>query len=303
MKLCQWGKLMAKGGKPSYWDPRLWEQYQKIGEADTKTVKSMKRFLESMVEQHTSAVISLGRIMAQGIKKDRDPTHSYQEWYVQHIRWPKKDGQCPSVFKIETHMIEDERYESLVEGFPDGWKEVDVYHPWLLRVGLQLGKRVGEGTLPLEEVDVMGDPDNFQEQLQIDHHHRKLEEYLKSAEWREDEGTLETFTQEKTVHVRRPDETRKAFINRILFNQNFILTFHYIIQDLGTTAPHVPTKTGSPPSGETEDMLVRRMFGERPVDIYTDVGMKKENFYRATKQLAERLGFLPTDPQEKEEDQ
>lgn len=158
---------MADSGKPDHWHSGLWKMYQKVGDSDTRTVESMKRFLESMVEQHTSAVISLGRIMAQGIKEDRDPTHSYQQWYIQWVDWPKKDGQCPSVFKTETHLVADEEFgaDEYEDGIPEGWKEVDVYHPWLLRVGIQLGKRFLKNTLPSEEVDVMGDINNPQ-----DHH-------------------------------------------------------------------------------------------------------------------------------------
>jgi hypothetical protein len=292
---------MADSGKPDYWHPDLWKMYQEVGAADTQTAKSMRRFLASMVEQQPSAVISLGRIMAQGIKADRDPTHSYQQWYLHWIQWPEDaDGQCPSVFKTETHMVSDSEFEAdeYEDGFQGGWKEVDVYHPWLLRVGLQLGKRFLEGTLPPEEVDVMEDINNPQEGLTFDHHHNKLEEYLKSGEWLIDEGSLETFTQHQETYVREPKETRKEFIDRIILMANSSLAEHYKTmhthQIMGTEASRIPTVSGRPTSEETEDMLVRRMFGERPVDIYTDVGMHSENFHRAIKRLAERLGFLPT---------
>ena len=304
---------MADSGRPDYWHSGLWEIYQEVGEADTQTVESMRRFLASMVEQQPSAVISLGRIMAEGIKADRDPTHSYQQWYLHWIQWPEDaDGQCPSVFKTETHMVSDSEFEAdeYEDGFQGGWKEVDVYHPWLLRVGLQLGKRFLEGTLPPEEVDVMEDINNPQEGLTFDHHHNKLEEYLKSGEWLIDEGSLETFTQHQETYVREPKETRKEFIDRIMLMANFFLTEHYKtmqthqimgtdqgegigVMGKGTEASRIPTVSGRPTSKEAEGMLLRRMFGERSIDIYESMGIKPGKFYKSTERLAIRLGFLP----------
>ena len=294
----------GKGGKPAEWSDRLWETYKFFGESDKKYVQSCNRFLMEMCEQQLGASADLNLklmyIMVRNgdipmpdtfdittglpslldIGDAEDEVGVYRNWYKEHIKWPE---EC-LVGKEIAH----------IGGMPH-----DVFSPWLLTACRERAIGSVEGTLSTEiEVHLT---DLGELMLRAS---RDVLEYLKSGAWRIDE---EAPIEELDIEIqRRPDESRKEYINRAKVIFDDYLMYGMLQASMIKRHPPVPLQ-GRPldPDHLHEKMLVMRMFGatnseivEACEDALLDskgrpLSDPRKTVYDRTTLIAKHLGFLP----------
>ena len=304
-----------KKGKPDGWSDVLWDAYLHHGESDKKYVQICNRFLLEMCEQQLGPMVDLqlklmyvmvrngdiampdhfdittGLPSLLDIGDAKDEIDVYRNWYKEHISWPPEClcGREP---------VEIGPYEHT------------VISPWFLTACRELAIRSVEGNLNTDiDVYVSGPPLEDDELLEGQDREFMLKanqdmlEYLKSGAWRITEAPIEEFSMETT---RWPEESRKAYINRIKELSDAYLVLE--MQWSEKVARNSRVSLGGRPLDPDhlhEKMLVMRMFGASNPDIQEackdalldskgrELSDLRKTVYDRTGLIAELLGFLP----------
>jgi hypothetical protein len=187
------------------------------------------------------------------------------------------------------------------------WFPRTTVRPWFLAASIQLGKRFAKGQIP-DHVDIfLSDKGNLHAEdyggLAM------VEKYLTQSGWAVDQGGdgLENVPQFWPFsETRKPDESLKAFISKVLGWTNAYMVSQ-IIEGALTKRDQRVALQGRPldPANRYERMLVRRMFGEKISSIAKaeknalldkkgrPLEAPDREVYRRTKLIAGHLGFLP----------
>jgi hypothetical protein len=291
-----------KTGKPDAWSDELWAVYEKYGDFDHVYVESCNRFLKAIrelyKEQISELILELTQVELEFLDSGVEPHPEdrfdvYRAWYKRHIKWDRPcfcetddwfvdpDGDPLADFKVDTGE----------------WVMPTQIRPWFLGASIQLAKRLAKkGEVPEPKQGLLSKPKSYNTK-------ERIQKYLTESGWAVDQLWFENAPEVWLNNTRRPDESLKDFINGLFKWLNFYMALQ--ITEKGLTRPHhrKELKGGSAdPENRHEEILVRKMFGEKNKKIIEEMGDvlptgDPENAKRAIRErvklMAEYLGLIP----------
>ena len=298
-----------RAGKPDAWSDELWAVYEKYGDFDHVYVESCNRFLKATLDLYREQIVELiqelTQVESEGLEQGMEPHPEdrfdvYRAWYDKHIKWVDASGEKrPCFCEI------DDGFRDL-DGDPIGdfkvdtgeWEMPTQIRPWFLGASIQLAKRFAKGQVPEQpKQGLLSKPKSYNTK-------ERIEKYLTESGWAVDQFWFEYAPDVWFPNqFRRPDESLKDFINGLFKWLNIFMAWQ--LRDKALARPHHRKELkGGPPNPENrhEEILVRKMFGEKNKDIVKAMGdaLPKgdpENAKRAIRErvnlMAEYLGLIP----------
>jgi len=263
--------MSKKKGWPDEWGEELWEACQTYGEAEAKYVEICNRFLNAMMELYPDELAELTVGLKQLLlDQDMDPNPEdqldvYRAWYAKHVKWPKGEARCG----VKEWFVDP-------DGMPLGkptktlGKDAEEFvaptsvRPWFLGAIMELAKHLAKGgyeEVPGPEQGLLADAGIGRKEYSTG---EKIEKYVTESGWAVDSLWLEQAPDFWLPNdTRRPDESLRDFINRLL--KSFSIIMGLQIAEKAWARPDLRVDPRGRPqetSKKQERMLVRRMFGE-----------------------------------------
>ncbi len=250
----------------------------KVGETGGDTIDSCNRFLKTLIRRQPDSLQRLIGKLAEAIQKEEDETFPaaeevFRAWWTRHVQWPTYRN------RPEDCVIGDNVW------FP---RRCSLLAKKLLEEGVISSKLNTEETKPKvgdnHEMEFVGQTEGPYKAFGA------LEEYFENEGW-ELELPSETIVVDAT---REKDESRRAFVARSLYL--FDKRLQKLLMEIDETVGGVSSATEADgPTVDSEDLLVRRMFGERVNGIALDIGrgpVHRDQVEASTKLAALQFGFL-----------
>jgi len=264
--------MSKKKGWPDEWGEELWEAYQAYGEAEAKYVEICNRFLNAMLELYPNELAELTTGLKQLLlDQDMEPHPEdqldvYRDWYKEHVKWPKGEARCgvKEWFLDPDGMPLGKPTKTLAKDAEEFAAPTEV-RPWFLGAIMELAKHLARGSyegVPEPKQGLLSQPKDYSDA-------ERIARYLAESGWAVDRLWLEQAPDFWLPNdTRRPDESLRDFINRLLKSFSFIMAFQIAEKSWARPDLRVDPR-GRPldPAKAHERMCVRRMFGEKNREI------------------------------------